>query len=243
MVVIGIIAILIAIILPAIRHAQEQARQIQCLSNLRQLGQFQTTFTSQSDGTLIDYVWHTPSDPNVAWNSFWIGKLEKIGGNGSVRMCPQAKLEENKTGGMGGTITSWSGINSPVATSITYSATKYREGSYAHNAWLYTQSTGPGNNALYFGNSIMAVDHPSEVPFYCDGVWVDTWMTAPATSPPDLKGGNTSMLHRIAFARHRKGINMVWVDGHAGYVRLDELMEQRWHKGWVPQPMPDFPTQ
>lgn len=50
LVVIGIIALLIAILLPALSKAREQANSVKCLANLRQLGQAQHIYASENKG-------------------------------------------------------------------------------------------------------------------------------------------------------------------------------------------------
>src|SRR5215210_5723945 len=54
LVVIGIIAILIAMLLPALRKAKDQAVKINCASNLRQWGQALSAYQAQHKGFFPD---------------------------------------------------------------------------------------------------------------------------------------------------------------------------------------------
>src|SRR5215471_11496218 len=52
LVVIGIIAVLIAVLLPALNKARESARQVQCLSNMKQLSNAMIMYSSDNKGLL-----------------------------------------------------------------------------------------------------------------------------------------------------------------------------------------------
>src|SRR5262245_53933461 len=52
LVVIGIIALLIAVLLPALNKARESARQVQCLSNMKQISTALIMYTSENQGRI-----------------------------------------------------------------------------------------------------------------------------------------------------------------------------------------------
>ncbi len=75
LVVISIIALLIALLLPALAKAKQMAVSIQCLANLRSLGQIDTEYTNVYEGSLppgVDNM-NPPADANATMN--WKGLL------------------------------------------------------------------------------------------------------------------------------------------------------------------------
>jgi len=79
LVVIGIIAILIALLLPALNRARAHAVSVQCLSNLRQIGQICMQYANENKG------WLPPSQPDSIRN---ITAGGAIAGNSDAGLNP-----------------------------------------------------------------------------------------------------------------------------------------------------------
>ncbi|NQV26251.1 MAG: DUF1559 domain-containing protein, partial [Rhodopirellula sp.] len=56
LVVIAVIAVLVALLLPAVQQARERARSIQCMSNLKQIGLGLTSYAGDYGGYLPSWV-------------------------------------------------------------------------------------------------------------------------------------------------------------------------------------------
>src|SRR5690606_25319296 len=67
LVVVGILALLLGVLLPTLGHSRAKARQIRCLSNLRQMASAASAYAAASRGRLPLSYWHA-DDATLAWD-------------------------------------------------------------------------------------------------------------------------------------------------------------------------------
>ena len=84
LVVIAIIAILAALLLPALSQAKAKARAVQCLNNLKQVGLGMVMYYNENDDTL-------PQTSHE--HASWVGTLQRYTGT-NVYRCPDDKNEQ-----------------------------------------------------------------------------------------------------------------------------------------------------
>ena len=200
LVVIGIIALLIAILLPALNKARQQANSTYCLANLRSMGQAWAIYLNENYGCLPSEIWYngnTAPWPDITWHGSWMGILADLKVDSSKEICPSAQ-EPNPAGnaGFGTNIYAWNGSLQVQGTGILYTGTPsmvddssnpisggYRLGSYLFNCYLTRQTdnnfkvVAPSTTDEHWmgrwGSRITQVTHTSDVVLFTDGVWID----------------------------------------------------------------------
>ncbi len=242
LVVIAIIAILAAMLLPALAKAKAKAQEVNCISNLKQMNLTYTMYVGDNDGAGIDY--------GGAGYTLWMKPLAAFQPKVyKVRACPVApdRSRANAAFPKGSAVAAWD-WNSYVGAADT----NENIGSYAMNGWLYVNCPNFVSTGNYFSKE-SAIARPVQTPTFFDSSWMDVWPQITDVPSPTLDltiGDNNPIpvgIDRVLVARHplMKGskvarpsipgaIQMGYVDGHVGRFKLQELKTVYWHQNYVP---------
>jgi len=244
--VVGLIAMLVALFLPVLGRIRAAAAAASCLSNLRQIGTAWTMSLSESHGRFFEYAWYTPTTPDVAWNGYWTGALDRNKVWPETLLCPAARdpSESDAGHGYGNATLAWTGRFESNGSAIRLNDKTYRVGSYGYNRWLTAGGAfGVGGRAT----GLTDVSDPSGVPVFMDCAYADARPlngspNSPVQPPPDLSGAAAAPGKpehwKFILARHGRGINVYRADGSAQWVRLEELYLLSWQSEWVRYRLP-----
>lgn len=250
LVVISIIALLIAILMPALNRAREQAKAAQCMSNLKQLTTAMALYSENYDGAIMGMGhgpkrWFRQLAPYLGDRSFKDNPNEEKGTKGvmQIGICPSTKLCKITLGEStpGTDKTTWY-VSNPEDDKGGDGYGMYA--SYGVNSWLLENVYGYSDTyptiarKEYYYSYKSYLSLPSGVPVLGDCIWVNSW-PAPSDLPPnDLHAGNGinySDTGRFCIDRHNMAVNVAFTDTRVQKVPLEELWTLKWHKKFRPR--------
>lgn len=214
LVVIGIIAILIAIIMPALQRARESAKAAVCLSQVHQLGLLLAAYVNDNNGWL-------PPQANEEVDNF---------ANASVYNAPPVGGSNNGYNVFSELAASGGGVDALAAAWICPSA--YQNPNAETLTATFPNDTNYMPNGAVIGHRISRITNTSQVIWLQENSfhWYALWLRpySIGQTPPVYAGwcnvpsaqlGQTySNVHnQTAFGRNNGGGNVAYVDGHAEY--------------------------
>jgi len=207
LVVIGIIAILIAVLMPALSKARALAMITTCSSNLRQLGLAETMYANENNDFFTPYKNNTTGDPWATKQSFFVTLAPYLGQKtpGNVFLCPKFTPYNGDTTGL---VTGY-GLNQRMLATWD-DATKSYTGFF--QKWQYRRSkVRHSTEVMLIGEK----NDPSDKVYSSLSVPTPRAnATTPAqvtTSPAEWSG------YRMSHGDFRS--NVLYVDGHVETVR------------------------
>jgi len=256
LVVISIVALLMAILMPCLQRARNQAKAVACQGQLRQWGIVFSAYAGNNEGRLFpngldggiprDGIWPAVASP--ANESFWSILMAfdpYFDEHHKMLLCPAAtKLNESaQTLAHEGGRTLYGGTYTPYRTGKLWSWRMWRVGpvflaSYGVNGWAvdypskYVSAGGPGPvspRSFYWEGT--TPKHASQVPVFFDCRYTGAQPVDGLCAPPAFEDQppRWTELNLVVMNRHSGGTNSLFLDWSVRKIGVKEPWTLKWH--------------
>jgi len=250
LVVIAIIALLLSVVMPALKKAKEAAKSTRCKSNLRQLTMGMRLYAEDNDGKAPsmtagtswfagDY-WFYDIAPYLDSNYYARNPEQDRKGGMQTMFCPTStRCPDDGQSYWGKAKLDWR-----TTTGTDLDSDAQAEGSYGLNMWLTPEFPD-------FQDLFPLEQHwpnysttRNDVPVFADsnwvGAWPQNWDYTPLEVGYTLETGLDQhdpgfQMGRFCIDRHNMAINVSFQGGNVQKVSLPGLWKLMWHKGFAPR--------
>jgi prepilin-type processing-associated H-X9-DG protein len=240
-VVIAIIALLMAILMPALARVKKQAQSVTCQAKLKQWGLIFKLYTDDHNG-YFNEGWgagQTMLFPN-AMRSYYKNDFDML-------LCPTATREMLNEGDWGTFKAAFRNINLPEGGSYHYvfsyginSWTNYMHGDRGDRLEEWFWKNVQNNTTIRHGTRETEGRRVSlsQIPVLGDATWHDAWPRDTDVPMDYMDGfnignqGTSGEINHFCIDRHNGFVNMLFMDWSIRNTGLKELWTLKWHRAY-----------
>jgi prepilin-type N-terminal cleavage/methylation domain-containing protein len=238
LVVIAIIALLMSILMPALRNVRDQAKDAMCKQRLQQWSVMFSMYADDYDGKLMDMCRFN----GVIMHHGWVNRMYPYAKSFEIYLCPSAVYFWSDDEKFSDPLAAWD-YRFLMEEGLVYQefwdqmyvkvGDEYAYGSYGKNVYVSSADViEPEDEEYYLWYRNIRVKGVARIPLFGDCNYTGGFPRATDEPADTLLHGPVDMdnINRWNIDRHKLSVNFVFLDWSVRKVGLRQLWSLRWSK-------------